>query len=57
MRTIQALTEVIVGQCELLLEHAEPDSECAEGLQDIREIAQSMAIQINGHEYRMISQN
>ena len=46
---------VIAGNCELVLEHAEADSECARRLRLILETVHSLAKRINGHECRMVS--
>jgi signal transduction histidine kinase len=45
----------IVGHCELILEHAEPGSECNTRLRQVLVIAHAMARRINGHECRMSS--
>jgi hypothetical protein len=45
----------IAGHSELILEHAEPGSECNKRLRQILTIAHAMARRINGHECRMSS--
>jgi signal transduction histidine kinase len=46
---------VIAGHCELMAEHAEPDSECEKRLHQILTIVHKMAKRINGHECRIVS--
>jgi signal transduction histidine kinase len=46
---------VIAGYSELMLEHAEADSECAKRLRTIVNIVHSLAKRINGQECRMVS--
>ena len=46
---------VIAGHCELMAEHAEPESECAERLRLILEVVHRLAERINGHECRMVA--
>jgi nitrogen-specific signal transduction histidine kinase len=46
---------VIAGYCELLSEHAEPESECAKRLRLILEVVYRLAKRINGHECRMVA--
>jgi len=46
---------VVAGHCELILEHAEPGSECEKRLRQILMIAHTVAKRINGHECRMAS--
>ncbi len=45
----------IAGHSELILEHAEPGSECDKRLRQILMIAYTMTRRINGHECRMSS--
>ena len=46
---------VIAGHCELMAEHANVDTECAERLQRILDAVHRMAKRINGHECRMVA--
>ena len=41
---------VIVGHCDLLKENAPEDSHCLERLMQIREVAKSMAEELNSHQ-------
>lgn len=45
---------IIVGNCDLLAEEAKHNVQCAERLARIRDLALSMARQVNGHECRMV---
>ena len=43
---------VIVGHCELLSDHLEPGSHCAQRVGAIQELAQGMADELNKVEWR-----
>jgi len=43
----------VAGHCELILEHADPGSECEKRLHQILMIVYTIAKRINGHECRM----
>jgi hypothetical protein len=45
----------IVGYCDLMADKAKEDSECSKRLAEIREIALSMAKDVNGHDCRLVS--